>query len=60
MDVVHDGVQVAKRFRVASSAVCDRVGNVTRNSEIHARSRHEEPKSSLSHVNGLRQRALRR
>ena len=58
MDVVHDGVQVAKQF--ASSVVCDRVGNVTKDSEIHARSRHEEPKSSLSHVNGLRQRVLRR
>ena len=58
MDVVHDGVQVAKQF--ASSVVCDRVGNVTKDSEIHARSRYEEPKSSQSHVNGLRQRVLRR
>jgi hypothetical protein len=58
MDAVHGGVQVAKQF--ASSVVYDRVGNVTRNSEIHARSRYEEPKSSQSHVNGLRQRVLRR
>ena len=57
MDVVRGGVQVAKQF--ASSVVYDRVDNVTRTSEIHARSRYEEPKSSLSHVNGLRQRALR-
>ncbi len=58
MDVVHGGVQVAKQF--ASSVVYDRVDNVTRNSEIHAKSRYEEPKSSQSHVNGLRPRALRR
>ena len=58
MDVVHDGVQVAKQF--ASSVVYDRIGNVARNSEIHARSGYEEPKSSQSPVNGLRQRALRR
>jgi hypothetical protein len=51
-------VQVAKQF--ASSVVYDRIGNVARNSEIHARSRYEEPKSSQSPVNGLRQRALRR
>ena len=58
MDAVHGGVQVAKQF--ASSVVYDRIGNVARNSEIHARSRYEEPKSSQSPVNGLRQRALRR
>ena len=58
MDVVHGGVQVAKQF--TSSVVYDRVDNVTRNSEIHARSRYEEPESSQSHVNGLRPRALRR
>ncbi len=58
MDAVHGGVQVAKPF--ASSVVYDRVGNMARNSEIHARSGYEEPKSSQSHVNGLRQRALRR
>ena len=58
MNVVHGGVQVAKQF--ASSVVCDSVGNVIRNSEIRARSRYEEPKPSQSHVDGLRQRALRR
>jgi hypothetical protein len=37
MDVIHGGVQAAKQF--AGSVVYDRVDNVTRNSEIHARSR---------------------
>ena len=58
MDVVHGGVQVAKQF--ASSVVYDRVDNVTRNSEIHAKSRYGKPKSSPSHANDLRLRALRR
>ena len=57
MDAVHGGVQVAK---LASSVVYDRVGNMARDSEIHARNGYEEPKSSQSHVNGLRQRVLRR
>ena len=58
MDAVEGGVQVATQF--ASSVVYDRIGSVARNSEIHARSRYEEPKSSQALVNGLRQRALRR
>ena len=57
MGAVHGGVQVAK---LASSVVYDRVGNMARDSEIHARNGYEESKSSQSHANGLRQRVLRR